>query len=104
MRNIEEYPDGVFLQVQLHPSILPSDFDITPSGELVLNLPNNSSASTGNANLNSSNNNSSGGGDVPTATSTPTLAAANSTNAKASIDLMDNSGSLPRKHLDENQV
>ena len=26
-------------QVQLHPSILPADFDITPSGELVLNLP-----------------------------------------------------------------
>ena len=100
--------DGCFfhLQVQLHPSILPSDFDITPSGELVLNLPNNSSASTGNANLNSSsnNNNSAGGGNVPTATSTPTMAAANSTNAKASIDLMDNSGSLPRKHLDENQV
>ena len=28
-----------FLKVQLHPSILPADFDITPSGELVLNLP-----------------------------------------------------------------
>ena len=27
-------------QVQLHPSILPADFDITPTGELVLNLPN----------------------------------------------------------------
>ena len=27
------------LKVQLHPSILPADFDITPSGELVLNLP-----------------------------------------------------------------
>ena len=26
-------------QVQLHPSILPADFDITPAGELVLNLP-----------------------------------------------------------------
>ncbi len=27
------------VQVQLHPSILPADFDITPTGELVLNLP-----------------------------------------------------------------
>ena len=26
-------------QVHLHPSILPEDFDITPSGELILNLP-----------------------------------------------------------------
>ncbi len=26
-------------QVQLHPSILPADFDITPAGELVLNVP-----------------------------------------------------------------
>jgi hypothetical protein len=30
----------VLFQVQLHPSILPADFDITPTGELVLNLPN----------------------------------------------------------------
>ena len=29
-------------QVQLHPSILPADFDITPAGELVLNVPNQS--------------------------------------------------------------
>ena len=29
----------LFIQVQLHPSILPADFDITPTGELVLNLP-----------------------------------------------------------------
>ena len=28
-----------YQQVQLHPSILPADFDITPAGELVLNLP-----------------------------------------------------------------
>ena len=28
-----------YKQVQLHPSILPADFDITPAGELVLNLP-----------------------------------------------------------------
>ena len=27
------------MQVQLHPSILPADFDITPTGDLVLNLP-----------------------------------------------------------------
>ena len=35
-------------QVHLHPSILPADFDITPTGELVLNLPPSptSSAST----------------------------------------------------------
>ena len=26
-------------QVHLHPSILPEDFDITSSGELILNLP-----------------------------------------------------------------
>ena len=26
-------------QVNLHPSILPEDFDITPNGELILNLP-----------------------------------------------------------------
>ena len=30
---------SLLMQVQLHPSILPADFDITPSGELVLNLP-----------------------------------------------------------------
>lgn len=51
---------SLFFQVALHPSILPADFDITPSGELVLNLPqgagdsNNSSPennfSTGEAN------------------------------------------------------
>ena len=29
----------ISLQVNLHPSILPEDFDITPSGELVINLP-----------------------------------------------------------------
>ena len=28
--------------MQLHPSILPADFDITPAGELVLNVPNQS--------------------------------------------------------------
>ena len=31
--------DCCYPQVHLHPSILPEDFDITPSGELVLNLP-----------------------------------------------------------------
>lgn len=30
---------SIAIQVQLHPSILPADFDITPTGELVLNLP-----------------------------------------------------------------
>ena len=34
-------------QVQLHPSILPADFDITPSGELVLNLPPNATQHRG---------------------------------------------------------
>ena len=37
--NIQDSLRELKRQVQLHPSILPSDFDITPSGELVLNLP-----------------------------------------------------------------
>lgn len=37
--NLQESKQLVNFQVQLHPSILPADFDITPSGELVLNLP-----------------------------------------------------------------
>ena len=39
--NIQDSLRELKRQVQLHPSILPSDFDITPSGELVLNLPPN---------------------------------------------------------------
>lgn len=37
--NIQDSLRELKRQVQLHPSILPADFDITPSGELVLNLP-----------------------------------------------------------------
>lgn len=35
--------DVTKFQVHLHPSMVPADFDITPAGELVLNLPNSSS-------------------------------------------------------------
>ena len=37
--NIQDSLRELKRQVQLHPSILPADFEITPSGELVLNLP-----------------------------------------------------------------
>ncbi len=45
--NIQDSLRELKRQVQLHPSILPADFDITPSGELVLNLPNQSPPETG---------------------------------------------------------
>ncbi len=41
--NIKDSLRELKRQVQLHPSILPADFDITPTGELVLNLPNSDS-------------------------------------------------------------
>ena len=37
-------------QVQLHPSILPADFDITPAGELVLNVPTSNASPTDSGN------------------------------------------------------
>ena len=37
--NIQDSLKELKKQVHLHPSILPEDFDITPSGELILNLP-----------------------------------------------------------------
>ena len=37
--NIQDSLRELKRQVQLHPSILPADFDITANGELVLNLP-----------------------------------------------------------------
>ncbi len=37
--NIKDSLRELKRQVQLHPSILPADFDITPGGELVLSLP-----------------------------------------------------------------
>ena len=40
--NIQDSLRELKRQVQLHPSILPADFDITPAGELVLNVPNQS--------------------------------------------------------------
>ena len=46
--NIQDSLRELKRQVQLHPSILPSDFDITPSGELVLNLPPNANQQRGN--------------------------------------------------------
>ena len=46
--NIQDSLRELKRQVQLHPSILPSDFDITPSGELVLNLPPNANQPRGN--------------------------------------------------------
>ena len=45
--NIQDSLRELKRQVQLHPSILPSDFDITPSGELVLNLPPNANQQRG---------------------------------------------------------
>ena len=45
--NIQDSLRELKRQVQLHPSILPSDFDITPSGELVLNLPPNAAQQRG---------------------------------------------------------
>ena len=39
--NIQDSLRELKKQVHLHPSILPEDFDITPTGELVLNLPPN---------------------------------------------------------------
>ncbi|CAB4065132.1 MPDZ [Lepeophtheirus salmonis] len=44
--NIQDSLRELKRQVHLHPSILPADFDITPSGELVLNLPQASPTST----------------------------------------------------------
>ena len=44
--NIQDSLRELKRQVQLHPSILPSDFDITPSGELVLNLPPSANATS----------------------------------------------------------
>jgi C-terminal processing protease CtpA/Prc len=46
--NIQDSLRELKRQVQLHPSILPSDFDITPSGELVLNLPPTANQQRGN--------------------------------------------------------
>eukprot|EP00092_Neocalanus_flemingeri_P029346 GFUD01031858.1.p1 GENE.GFUD01031858.1~~GFUD01031858.1.p1 ORF type:complete len:2139 (-),score=780.47 GFUD01031858.1:627-7043(-) len=37
--NIQDSLKELKKQVHLHPSILPEDFDITPAGELILNLP-----------------------------------------------------------------
>ncbi|XP_023348444.1 patj homolog, partial [Eurytemora carolleeae] len=37
--NIQDSLRELKRQVNLHPSILPEDFDITPNGELILNLP-----------------------------------------------------------------
>ena len=37
--NIQDSLKELKKQVHLHPSILPEDFDITPGGELILNLP-----------------------------------------------------------------
>ena len=37
--NIQDSLRELKKQVHLHPSILPEDFDITPAGELILNLP-----------------------------------------------------------------
>ncbi len=42
--NIKDSLRELKRQVQLHPSILPSDFDITPTGELVLNIPSSEAA------------------------------------------------------------
>ena len=36
--------------MQLHPSILPADFDITPAGELVLNVPTSNASPTDSGN------------------------------------------------------
>lgn len=56
--NIQDSLRELKRQVQLHPSILPADFEITPAGELVLNLPPNAGV-TGSAAANVSG--SSGG-------------------------------------------
>ena len=37
--NIQDSLRKLKKQVHLHPSILPEDFDITPAGDLVINLP-----------------------------------------------------------------